>query len=51
MCTLCKPGYYINSEGKCVNFINQIEKIDNCAIHIDNYQFSYYPDYNENSVD
>ena len=26
-CTLCKPGYYINSEGKCISYIDKIQKI------------------------
>ena len=29
-CTLCNPGYYLNSEGKCIFYLNFLERIPNC---------------------
>ena len=40
-------GYYPDSEGKCISFINKIEKINNCnghCVYIDKYKFNYYPE-------
>ena len=45
MCTLCKPGYYLDSEGKCISYMNKIKIIPNCKEHIfklKNYTFYYY---------
>ena len=36
VCTFCAPGYYLDSEGKCISIINKIKKINNC----DHQQFS-----------
>ena len=33
-CTDCYNGYYLNSEGKCISFIHQIQRIPHCLIHI-----------------
>ena len=33
VCALCAPGYYLDSEGKCLSFINKIKKINNCNSH------------------
>ena len=30
VCTFCAPGYYLDSEGKCISIMNKIEKIQNC---------------------
>ena len=30
VCTLCKEGYYLDNNGNCVNYINNLEKIQNC---------------------
>ena len=30
ICKICHPGYYLNSEGKCINYLNYIEIIQNC---------------------
>ena len=29
-CTFCAPGYYLNEDGKCINYFNKIETIPNC---------------------
>ena len=46
-CTLCKLGYYLDSDGKCISFIDKIEaSIPNCYsyyFNIGNYTFHYYP--------
>ena len=49
MCTICRPGYYVDSDGKCVNFLNKLQIIPNCekhAFNIDNYHFYFYIDVN-----
>ena len=49
-CTLCKPGFYLNSEGKCINYIKYLETIPNCKrylYHINNISFCTY--YYENN--
>ena len=35
VCTLCLPGYYLNSDGKCIYYLNYLEKIPNC------YEYTY----------
>ena len=47
-CTVCLPGYYLDSEGNCISFLDKIEKIPNCheyTFNIANLSFYYY-DYN-----
>ena len=49
-CTLCIKGYYLDSNGKCISFLDNIEKIPNCRIisfKIGNISCKYYP-YNDN---
>ena len=46
-CIECSPGYYLNTEGKCISFIDKIEKIPNCNIHsfgIGGITFNFYYD-------
>jgi len=41
-CNLCPPGFYLNSEGNCVDFKDQIETLPNCYLYefnIGNYTF------------
>ena len=50
-CNLCKPGYYLNSEGECISYHNYLGKIQNCyeyTFKINNISFCYYyyDDYN-----
>ena len=33
-CTICPYGYYLNSEKKCINFMDKIETIPNCKSHL-----------------
>ena len=33
-CVVCKYGYYLTSEGKCVSFISNIQKIPNCREYL-----------------
>ena len=40
VCKLCKPGFYLNSEGDCINYLNYLKPIQNC--------FRYY--YRINSI-
>ena len=45
-CTICSRGYYLDSNGKCISFIDKIEFIPNCEeqiLHIGGYIFNYYP--------
>ena len=45
VCTLCSPGYYLNSENKCISFKDKINIISNCQRHIfsiGNIDFSFY---------
>ena len=45
VCTLCKPGYYLDSNGNCISYMNYIEKIDNCEemiFQIGSIPFYYY---------
>ena len=30
VCILCKPGFYLNSKGKCINYLNYLQQISNC---------------------
>ena len=30
VCTICHPGYYLNNDGKCINYLNYMERIQNC---------------------
>ena len=42
-CNLCPPGYYIDSEGNCISFAEQVEVTPNCSrsrFTIGNYTFS-----------
>ena len=34
ICTICSPGYYVDSDGKCVNFLNKLQIISNCESHV-----------------
>ena len=52
-CTQCRKGYYLDTEGKCINYINKIIKVPNCykmIITIDNYRFSYYIEDNDGYI-
>ena len=31
VCSICKPGFYLNSEGKCINYLQYLERIQNCS--------------------
>ena len=45
-CLACSPGYYLNSEGKCVVFPNQIETTPNCYssyFYIGKYTYIFSP--------
>ena len=43
ICTLCAPGYYLDSEGKCITYMDKIVKIPNCDRHkFDNSMTIYY---------
>ena len=33
VCTLCRPGYYLDNNGNCINYLNNIMRIDNCREH------------------
>ena len=52
-CAICKPGFYVNSEGECINYLNYIEKISNCLrysyklnnITFCTYLYYYYDEY------
>ena len=51
VCTLCSPGYYLDSNGNCVNYLEYIEKIPNCnymIYNIGNISFEYH--YNDNNI-
>jgi len=44
-CLLCKNGYYLDSNGMCISFIDKIETIPNCYLHefnISNISFYFY---------
>ena len=47
-CLLCNPGYYLNSEGECIDYSNYLKEITNCEEYIfkiNNITFySYYLD-------
>ena len=52
-CVLCVPGYYLNSENKCVNLIDYIQIIPNCIeqkFSIGNIEF-YIDYYNSENID
>ena len=36
ICTICDLGYYLDSEGNCISYKNNIEKIPNCE------QYNFY---------
>ena len=41
-CLLCSPGYYIDGNGNCINFMNKIKTIPNCyeqSFYIGDYSF------------
>lgn len=38
-CLLCMPGYYLNTNGLCINYLKYLEKIPNCAEYT--YQINY----------
>lgn len=45
ICTVCALGYYLNSEGKCISYVNDLEKFPNCKEYnfiINNTTFIYY---------
>ena len=52
VCTLCIPGYYLDSQGNCISFLNNITIITNCQNKIfkigDGVKFYLY-DYDDNS--
>ena len=37
VCTICEPGYYLNIDGKCINYLNYMERIPNC----EKYSYSF----------
>ena len=42
-CNLCPPGYYIDSDGNCINFADKVETLPNCNYYrfiIGNYNFT-----------
>ena len=46
-CVVCKYGYYLTSEGKCVSFISNIQKIPNCREYLfssEDVKFKYITD-------
>ena len=48
-CKVCPLGYYLNSEGKCINYIDEIEIIPNCFRQtfsiMSKFNFYYHPNY------
>ena len=47
-CTLCEPGYYLNSRGECINYLNHIKPIPKCSdyyYNINNVTFKLYSHY------
>ena len=51
-CVLCITGYYLNSEKKCISFIDKIEIIPNCFKHSFNIkELSFYFNYTSNDLD
>ena len=45
ICTLCNPGYYLDSNGNCINYLEYVEQISNCNYmnySIGNITFIYY---------
>ena len=45
VCKVCILGYYLDSNGKCINFIDKIEKLQNCRYQyyiIDQFRMSLY---------
>ena len=48
-------GYYPDSQGECISFIDQLNAIPNCRLNvfnIDKYKFTFYPDrYNPVEID
>jgi len=35
VCSLCSPGYYLNSKRECIRYLNYLERIPNC------YEYTY----------
>ena len=51
-CVLCITGYYLNSENKCISFIDKIEIIPNCLKHSFNIkELAFYFNYSSNDLD
>ena len=53
VCLLCKPGYYLDSEGNCVNYMKYIKQVPNCeylTYTIGNITFKVYYDDNDDPV-
>ena len=63
-CTFCRAGFYPDSEGKCVSYVNYLKRIDNCykyfyqingiyfvteAYYDDIYDYEYYSYYSTNN--
>ena len=51
VCSLCKIGFYLDDNGKCIKFVNYLEKIPNCYYHtyqFENFTIYYYNDNNMN---
>jgi len=52
-CTICYKGYYLDSKGNCISFIDNIETIPNCyrqILVINNLKLYYYPNNYENKI-
>ena len=46
-CLFCEDGYYVDSDGICISFIDKIETIPNCNSHefnVTNISFNFYSD-------
>ena len=44
-CSACSPGYYLNSENKCISFMDKINLIQNCKqsfITLGGFHFTYF---------
>ena len=49
ICKICKPGFYLNSEGECINYLKYLESITNCeeySYKINEIMFCTYLNYN-----
>ena len=54
VCKICKPGYYINSEGKCIYYLNYLKFKDLCSRYfftINDISFCAYVDYQKDDSD